>query len=49
MREINQVLEKDKGFRVKENIEKERLPQCDSFTPYYLWQYGRTTCDMQWV
>ncbi|WMJ88267.1 hypothetical protein [Anaerocolumna sp. MB42-C2] len=35
--------------RVKENFEKERLPLCDSFTPFYLWQYRRQACDMQWV
>jgi hypothetical protein len=34
--------------RVKENLEKERLPQYDSFTPFYLWQYPRPACDMQW-
>jgi hypothetical protein len=34
---------------VKENINLERLPRCDSFTPFYLWQYRRQVCDMQWV
>ncbi len=27
----------------------ERMPLTDSFTHFYLWQYRRHACDMQWV
>jgi hypothetical protein len=33
----------ENGGRVKENIDNERLPRCDSFTPFYLWQYRRNS------
>ncbi len=27
--------------RLKENIKSERMPRCDSFNPFYLWQYRK--------
>ncbi len=35
--------------RLKENINRERMPLSDSFNLFYLWQYRKPVCGMQWV